>query len=152
MSKEEKEEAKKASVDVHSQKCQKAEALVTERKEKALQHNEQVANKVKETQLLREERQEGMKVKLERKASKDTTERKEKAYQHNEKVAERVRNAQQQREERQENIRAKLELKKGSKVSGEFFSRVSPAAEKSPPASPESWFSAASVNDVELEC
>merc|ERR1719281_509808 len=54
------------------------------------------------------------------------TERKEKACQHNEKVAERVQNAQQQLQERQEGIKAKWEQKKGSKVKGELFSRVTP--------------------------
>merc|ERR1711904_34660 len=99
---------------------------MNERKEKAFQHNEKVAERVKEFQQQLKERQEDIMSMLERPRTKDALDRKEKACQHNEKVAERVQNAQQQLQERQDGIKAKWEQKKGSRVKGELFSRVTP--------------------------
>merc|ERR1719420_798933 len=122
-------ESKKLVEESFIQKCQKAEAQLIQRKEKACQHNEKVAERVRDAQLQKEQ-MENKKLLEEsftqkcQKAEAQLTERKEKACQHNEKVAERVRDMQQQLEKRQEGIKMKLEQKKGSKVSGKFFSRV----------------------------
>lgn len=132
-------EAKHKLEETHSQKWQKAEAQLSERKERACQHNEKVAERIRDAQQSSEQWKEeykkqlhaGFAQKLE-KADAQLTERKQKASQHNEKVAERVRDVQQQLEKRQEDIKAKLEQKKGSKVKGDLFSYVDKEVSGSP--------------------
>merc|ERR1719498_24998 len=91
-------ETKQRLEEAHSQKCQKAEAHLSERKEKAGQHNEKVAERLRDVQQKQEEAKKLLEESFAQKIQKvevQWIERKEKACHHNEKVAERVRDAQQ---------------------------------------------------------
>lgn len=107
---------------------------------RAGQHNETVASKCAGLQqhAAEEPQRKGASLDADleahmQKAGAQVASRSERASSHNEKVMERMKGVQQQLEERKQELLSKWSQKKGSKVQGDFFSRVekdSPTATK----------------------
>lgn len=121
------------------QKDEKRKEALAGKCARAGHHNEVVAAKLAKSQeqLIEEPQKRAIAIDTAmevhtQKAGAQIASRQERAGQHNEKVLERMAEIHRVQQEKQQEIQAKWEQKKGSKVSGEPFSRVEQGSTGSP--------------------